>query len=74
VGAARPLIDEGRAILTALIPEADRKGLSLKTAIERALAQASEPQRASLLKIQGALFVLPGLGDQPLDLVLAMAP
>jgi hypothetical protein len=74
VGVAKPLIDEGRAVLTALIPEADQKGLSLKAAIERALAQANEPQRASLLKIQGALFVLPGLGDQPLDLVLAMAP
>ncbi|GAB4127240.1 MAG: hypothetical protein Fur005_42320 [Roseiflexaceae bacterium] len=72
LGSAQPLINEGKAVLTALIPEAERKGITLRAAVDLALSRASGEQHATLLKIQGALLVLPSIADQPLEVVLAL--
>jgi hypothetical protein len=72
LGSAQPLINEGKAALTTLIPEAECKGITLRAAVDLALSRASGEQYATLLKIQGALIVLPGIGDQPLEVVLAL--
>jgi hypothetical protein len=60
---AQPLIVAGQALLTAYLSPEERRQLSLRDGIERALAMADEEQRAALLRLQGMLALLPALGD-----------
>lgn len=71
LGAARPLLAEGATVLAALLSEEERRSLTVAQALERGLAAADEGQRATLLRVQGALALLPALADQPLDVAVA---
>lgn len=73
LGAAQPLLVEARDLLTALIPVGERPSLTVRAAVAQALAHANENQRETLLKVQGALLMLPSIADQSLETVLAMA-
>jgi uncharacterized membrane protein YqiK len=68
---AQPLIAEAVATLNALLSAEQRKALTLQAAVEQAMPQANEQQRTVLLKLQGALILLPGIAEQNTDLVLA---
>jgi uncharacterized membrane protein YqiK len=72
LGPARGLLLEGAAILGALLSEEERGELTVAAAVERALAAADERQRAVLLKVQGALALLPGVAEQPLASAVAL--
>jgi hypothetical protein len=73
LGAARPLIAEGSAILTGLLGAEERRALTLRDGIERAIGLASDDQRAALLRLQGMIALAPALADQTVELVLGSA-
>jgi uncharacterized membrane protein YqiK len=70
-GAARPLLLEAAATLGALLHEDERHALTVGEAVEHALTLADERQRVTLLKVQGALALLPDLAGRKLETALA---
>lgn len=70
IAAAQPLIAEGRAILTAYLSVEDLGQLSVREGIERALMQATDEQRATLLRLQGMLALMPAMADQKIASVI----
>jgi uncharacterized membrane protein YqiK len=70
MGAAQPLILAGSAVLTSQLSPDERRTLTLRDGIERALAQASEADRVTLLKLQGMLALWPTLAEQTVESVL----
>lgn len=67
---AAPLLHEGAAILQALIDAETLQTLTVAQAVEQALALADESQRVPLLKVQGALALLPRIASQPVATAL----
>jgi uncharacterized membrane protein YqiK len=70
LAAAQPLIAEGSAILKAHLSPEELGTLSVGQAIERGLALVPAEQRATLLKLQGMLALLPAVAEQKVAAVI----
>lgn len=72
LAAAQPLIAEGSAILKAHLSPDELGALTVREAIERALALAPALQHPTLLKLQGLLTLLPVVSEQKAALVIEL--
>ena len=69
----QPLLAEGRRILRATLTETDLQTLTLGDAVAQAVQLVDEPDKTSLLRIQGALLLLPHIATQPASTLLNSA-
>ena len=70
IAAAQPLIAEGSAILKAHLSPDELGALTVREALERALALAPTEQHPTLLKLQGLLTLLPVVAEQKVTHVI----
>jgi hypothetical protein len=69
-GAAQPLVDAAAAVLKAHLSPAERQRLSVREGIAQALTVADAEQRATLLRAEGMLALVPAVAGQSVALVI----
>lgn len=69
-GAAQPLVDAASAVLKAHLSPAERQRLTVREGIAQALTVANAEQRATLLRAEGMLTLVPAVAGQSVALVI----
>ncbi|MBP8251525.1 MAG: hypothetical protein KAX40_04125 [Herpetosiphon sp.] len=70
LGSAQPLIQAGSEIAQRYLTADEIQTLTIGAAIDQVLTVANDEERVTLLKIQGALVLMPSLASQPLSSVV----